>query len=56
MGRNKNIIAKTVKNQDKCSDVSSGDGEIRETKRTNDAQVPQGSGLLSKLLQRSSVE
>ena len=37
------------------SGVSSGDGEIRETKRTNDSQVPQGSGL-SKLLQRSSVE
>ena len=39
-----------------CSGVSSGGGEIRETKRTNDSQVPQGSGLLSKLLQRSSVE
>ena len=36
-----------------CSGVSSGGGEIRETKRTNDSQVPQGSGLLSKLLQRS---
>ena len=39
-----------------CRGVSSGGGEIRETKRTNDSQVPQGSGLLSKLLQRSSVE
>ena len=36
-----------------CSGVSSDGGEIRETKRTNDSQVPQGSGLLSKLLQRS---
>ena len=40
----------------RCSGVSSGGGEIRETKRTNDSQVPRGSGLLSKLLQRSSVE
>ena len=36
-----------------CSGVSSGGGEIRETKRTNNSQVPQGSGLLIKLLQQS---
>ena len=35
------------------SGVSSDGGEIRETKETSDSQVPQGSGLLSKLLQRS---
>ena len=29
-----------------CSGVSSGSGEIRETKRTSDSQVPQGSSLL----------
>ena len=29
-----------------CSGVSSGGGEIRETKKTSDSQVPQGSGLL----------
>ena len=45
------VISVTIGNN--CSGVSSDGGEIRETKRTNDSQVPQGSGLLSKLLQRS---
>ena len=38
-----------------CSGVSSGGGEIRETKKTKDSQVPQGSGLLCQLLQRSCM-
>lgn len=38
--------------QQQCSGVGSGGREIRETKRTSDSQVPQGSGLLSKLYKR----
>ena len=43
-----------------CSGVSSGSGETKlersvKLKRLNDSQVPQGSGLLCQLLQRSCM-
>ena len=39
-----------------CSGVIASGGEIRDTRRTSDSQVAQGSGLLSNFLQQSCLE
>ena len=49
------LVEVRLKQKFDCSGVSSGGGEIRETKKTSDSQVPQGSGLLCELLQRSCM-